>query len=774
MAQDRSKIEIRGKIIDFDSRQPIQGVKISIEGIDETTTDELGEYTFNLSNIEDSNIKLIYRYDSYITLNKQLKIGRQSVYRLDMEMINEFFELDDDIVVTANRLEEKAYEIPAMISIISAVDVKEKTIAQTPELLRDAAGVNVQKTNQGGGSPIIRGLKSNRLLLMVDGIRMNNSTYRGGNFQYLNTIDAELVERIEVVHGPNAVMYGSDALGGVVHAISKKPDISPDNTITGAVNSQISTADETKTINGNLVVSHPGWAAMVSGGYKNFGNVRRGDNGGRLLMQRLSNDSRTSRTLSKVQAPNNYWAYDFNSLVRIRPDDKSQIITGYQRNRQIDVPRYDVIETQTDSLRLFSPQERDLLYLRYFRQTEALLYDNISTTISWHRQSERRRRIRKGGQIESVDRFGVNTLGFSTQLNNIISDRNRLNYGMDVYFDYISSASFQQQINTNARTPSAPLFPDGSMFIQHGWYIQNSWTPTSSWKISPGIRYSGFRLRAPFSTDPSLPVQFGTLKQSTRALTGSLGIKYALIRQINMVGNLAQGFRTPNMDDASKLGPGKGGTIYEVPNPDLKPERSISVDGGLKVKSKYLEGDLIGFYNRINDVLIRTPVTLNGSPVIVDQGDTLSVFHKENAGQAMTAGFDINARIILNNRYNIRGRINYTYGQNISDNEPLSGIPPVSGFVEAERSGEFLTAHISFRFAQSQTRLSSEDKIDLRIPEGGTPGWQVFNIQISRTLNERLSFSLALNNITDRNYREHLSGLNAPGRNIILSLRSQL
>jgi len=770
--QNISPIEIFGNVIDFQTGIPISGVQIQISKLIQTISDSNGKYRIDHPLVGQDPIKIEYLYDGYYQIAKTIVPRERRSFNIDISLVRLVVELDDDVIVTARRIREKAYDIPTMVTSISVQEIQEQSISQTPELLRGAVGVNIQKTNQGGGSPIIRGMKSNKILLMVDGIRMNNSTYRGGNYQYLNTIDAQIIERIEVVHGPNAVMYGSDALGGVVHVITKIPDVTRQSTLGGGVNSQLSTADATRMINAQVEYTNPRWAGRFSGGYKAYGNVQRGGQGGKTLMDRLMHDTRATRILNKIQSPNNYSAYDINTSFRFRPNASSQVTASYQHNRQNDVPRYDVIEAQTDSIRLFSPQERDLIYLKYVKQTTSLISDNITSTLSWHRQFERRRRLKNTPKNENVDQYGVQTFGALFQINKLISDTFRLIYGIDVYYDRVSTGSYDIDIFTQQMINTIPLYPDNSTFIQYGWYLQNNWMPTPRWAISPGIRLSRSQLKSPFLDDPTLPIQFGVLDQSSQSLTGSLGIRYSFLDGINLVSNIGQGFRTPNLDDVSKLGLGKGGTIYEIPNGKLKPEKTLSFDGGIKVKKGRVQTEVFGFYNIIKDLLIRKPTSINGSTIIVNQGDTLSLFHKENSGKAYTTGFEINSEIKIDKQISLTGRLSYTYGKNISDNEPLASIPPLSGRIQISWLTGGLKTDSTYRFASAQNRLSSEDKLDLRIPEGGSPLWQTLNLKITKKISKPVSLSLTINNIFDLNYREHLSGLNAPGRNFLFGIRS--
>ncbi|MFQ5640013.1 MAG: TonB-dependent receptor domain-containing protein [bacterium] len=768
--ESATQARIIGRVIDKSQNTPLADVQIYIRGLRRgDVTNQQGE--FLIDRLPVGTYDLTLRLLGYRTIKKYgIVLKANETVELNAAMEVDVLEFED-VVVTATREEEMASEIPRMVSIVDAKTIREKSLSQTPELLRAATGVVVQKTNQGGGSPIIRGLKANKLLFLVDGIRMNNATYRGGNFQYLNTVDATFLERIEVVHGPNSVLYGSDALGGVINVLTQNPQLNRGDgaSFKSSVSATLSTADETQTTHATLMAANSKWGVLLHGVYKSFGDIRRGSRGGETLMQRLQNDSRTPRLLNKTQAPNGYNAYALNAKARIVLSEFQELTISAQMDRQIEVPRYDVVEVRKDSIRFFDPQERDLVYLRYTNTHGRTFFNSLTATLSLHRQLEVRKRQRFGSAMETTDRFRTLTPGVQLHFDKLIG-RHHLSYGSEIYFDNVSTHSFKRNTRTGDISEKAPLFPDGSSFLNFGFYMQDAFYLHPKWAVNIGGRFSAFRLEAPFS-DRFSSVSFGALEQSSTSLTGSLGSQFHLTDAVSFITNVAQGFRTPNLDDVSKLGPGKGSSFFDIPNPDAVPEKSVSVDGGLKIHSSRYNANVVGFYNSLTDVLVRRPATFDGSRFIVEEGDTLHVFRKENAAKAFTTGFALDMQVRIGTNGLLFGNLSYTFGKNVTNAEPLTGVPPFNGLLGLRWSRQRFWSEVNARFAAEQTRLSLEDAEDLRIPEGGTPGWFTLNVRAGIHLFERLALKLALGNVLDRNYREHLSGFNAPGRNFQFGIK---
>lgn len=757
-----------GRVVAAKSGAPLAHAQVFIAALNRgDVTDAHGR--FEIERLPAGTYRLHVRLQGYEHVATEVVLRAETTVEVTVEMTPAILVLDD-VVVTATRGMALAHEVPQMVNVLDARDLRHKSLPQAPEMLRQAAGVVVQKTSQGGGSPIVRGLKANKLLFLVDGIRLNNATYRGGNIQYLNTVDSELLERIEVVHGPSSVLYGSDALGGTINVVTRSPSFrtGQGSVFTGAWRGGFATADGTRFTGLSLDVSQRRWAASFTGSFKSFGDVTRGGNGGATLMRRLANDSRTQRVLRKTQAPNGYDAYAFGVKLRVKLGDSGEVVAAYQLDRQLGVPRYDVVEVRQDSIRKFDPQERDLLYLRYRRSGQNTWFNRVEVTLSLHRQFERRIRQKFGSVTRTTDDIRTISPGLQLQFDKVVG-RHHFTYGTELYLDQVATQSSARNTTTGARSRRAPVFPDGSTFLSFGLFLQDAVELGTRWRLYAGGRFSAFRLRAPFAAQPGEPFDFGVVVQNNTALTGSLGMQYHLTEHLSLVGNLAQGFRTPNLDDVSKVGVGKGSRLFDVPNPEARPEKSLSVDAGVKLSGARLQLNLVGFYSHLSDLLIRQPTTVNGQTFVVEEGDTLLLVHRANVARASTAGFALDVQAEISDHWLAGGNLSYTYGENRTDSEPLTGIPPLTGRVELRWQRPSAWAEVSARFAASQTRLSSEDKQDLRIPEGGTPGWWSLDLQAGVQVAGPVTLKAYVTNLLDRNYREHLSGFNAPGRNFGLT-----
>lgn len=761
---------IKGKVVEADSKQPIAYVDVFIKSLGRgDVTDQNGLY--EIKNVPPGSYDLTFSRQGYKTLNfREVSLSPGAELRFDAEMPETALRTDE-IVVTATRTTEYEHDIPQPVSVVTLQEIRDKNIVQTPELLREEEGIFVQKTNQGGGSPLLRGLKANKILLLVDGVRMNNSTYRSGNTQYLNTIDANALQRVEVVRGPASALYGSDALGGAINNITPTPSLAEAGQFRwrGRLTGLATTADETRAGGFEFQGANDKLGVLLNLSFKSYGDITRGSNGGDLLMQRLAGDSRRPRLLNKTQVPNGYDAYDATLKALFQPSGKHHITALYQVSRQPEVPRYDVFEVQRFSRWFYDPQERDFAYLGYKHTQSNMLYDFATLTFSFHRQAETRISQRSGSQIEAQDGFSVRTLGLQSQLNKVVGRDNFIVYGIELYADDVTSSSFERDLSAGIETPVQPLYPDNATYFNFGTYLQSDVNVLERWKVDAGVRYSEFRLNAPLPPEATGSLGFDKVEQSPSAITLSLGSTYKLTEAINFVANIAQGFRAPNLDDVGKLGIGKGGSFYDVPNPSASPEKLLSYEGGFKFFSERFKGNMIAFYSDITGLLLRRPALYDGLPYIVEEGDTLAVFRTENAGEAYVAGAEMSGRLKLLPVLTLQANLTYTYGRNKSDDEPLSAIPPANGFLGLRYEQEGYWLEVYSRFATEQDRLSAEDKEDLRIPEGGTPGWWTLNLRGGVRPFSWLSLRAGIGNLLDRNYREHVSGFNAPGRNLMLS-----
>lgn len=664
----------------------------------------------------------------------------------------------ESVIVTATRTDRSEVEVSQQINVVPHRRILERNVKTSAEALREESGIFIQKTSHGGGSAIIRGLSSNQILILVDGVRLNNSTYRMGNHQYLTTIDNHIVEQLEVVRGPTSVLYGSDALGGTINALTEKPDLTEDRVeVDYRLMSRFATADAEKTASAECMLKAPKMAVQTNFSYKDYGDLRRGANSKDIRLEKSTNGLK--------QSPTGFTALDFAAKAIFTPSSSQSLIAAYQLSRKKDVPRYDKYENDGYDRWLYQPQKRDLIYLSYENSLHSRLVSSLRATISVHRQEEGRVMQKSASTPLTEELDKVNTWGATVQLNTI-SGHHLFTYGSEIYMDFVSSRS--QTTNTMTQITEEDergRYPDGSRYHAFGTYFQDEIRLAARTRLIAGFRYSHFGTE--FSLVEAAPLE--TIKQRFQSVTGHLGIIQRIGRGLYLNANVGQAFRAPNLSDFSKLGESKG-NVFEVPNPDLVPEKMINIDGGLKWKRNRCQGNISAYYGRIGDLLASADDTYNGSPTIERNGQTYKIKSKQNIGSATICGIEFSFDYTVFRDFTLFGNISSPYGHNTTLDEPVGKMPPTFGMAGMRWRSGITFAQLHVRFAGAQKRLSSDDLDDPRIPEGGTPGWVTLNIRGGFNIWNLGVLRLALENILDLNYREHASGVNGPGRNFIVSV----
>ena len=554
--------------------------------------------------------------------------------------------LHETVSVTAVREEARPYDLPRSITVIDQAELAERLPRTTPEALWDAAGVFVQKTNHGGGSPYLRGLVGNQILILVDGIRLNNSTFRYGPNQYLATIDPAVVERIEVVRGSGSVLYGSDAMGGVINIVTRRPGVG-ETGLRGKASTKFMTGGMEQS--GRFELAATSATAGVSGGLsvRNFGDLRAGGTLG-------------------VEAPSGYAeiAGDLRGEIALSPHQRFTF--SYQHHRQEDVPRYDQVAQRGFARYGFDPQVRQLGYLRYERSSASGWRHMLRATASLNRSTEQREYQRRQSPTLTSERDQVLTTGLSIELQSRLRPWLSLVSGLDYYHDAIESARRDVDQATGGSLDRRGLYPNGAAADSAALFAHATVSGTR-WRVDTGVRASRFEVRAP---DP----MFGSARIAPSTATGSVGALYTLADGVRVFGSVSQGFRAPNVDDLSSLGQFDFG--MEVPSPGLRPESLVTVEGGLKLRGGSGTASVSVYRTSLADLIDRVRGSFDGSPLLNDQ----NVYQKANIGSGLVRGVEIEAEYRLTASLTGNGFLTYTYGH-ASRNEPLRRIPPLNGLV---------------------------------------------------------------------------------------------
>ncbi len=656
-------------------------------------------------------------------------------------------------VVTATRVEAQPFETPYAVEAIPEETIRERSYRTVPQILRDVPGVMVQETSVGQGSPYIRGFTGFRNLFLIDGIRLNNSVFREGPNQYWNTVDPLSVERLELVKGPTSVLYGSDAIGGTVNAITRMPYAyrGAGRHFDGSLFYRISSAEQSHVTRAEASAAQGNdWGVLVGGGVKVFGDVRGGEDIG-------------------TQENTGYDEWDGDLKVERLLGD-TRLVAAYQLVGQNDVPRtHSTIFAESfegtsvgSDLKRDLDQDRRLAYVQVENEELEGALDRASFGLSWHVQEETEDRIRSTGS-RTEQGFDVGTFGFFTTFG-APSSAGRFTFGLDYYRDNVDSFS-------SASTIQGPV-ADDAIYDLAGVFVQDELSLSERTDLVLGLRGNYAAVDAESVLDPVTSGQT-TLDEEWGAVVGSARVLHRWTEALNLFGGISQGFRAPNLSDLTRLDSARSNE-FEIPAPGLDPEHTLNYEVGVKTKSERWETQSAVFYTDIDDQVVKVP-TGNVLPT-----GELEIT-KRNAGDGWVFGVETGAAYefqpgwtLFGNATYLEGKIeNFPTSSGTSQEEYLDRLMPLSAALGlAWREEEDRRwAETELVWADDADKLSPGDKLDTqRIPPGGTPGYVVLHVRGGLQLGRHTTLDVGLENVANEDHRVHGSGSNAPGRNLIVGL----
>jgi hemoglobin/transferrin/lactoferrin receptor protein len=702
----------------------------------------------------------------------------------------------DEITVTGTRSERDTFGTPNAVSVISSEDFGRKSLGTTPDMLRGATGVFIQKTTAGQGSPYVRGLTGYQTLIIVDGVRLTNSTFRSGANQYLATVDSGQIDKIEVLRGYGSTLYGSSAIGGVINVFTKSPTESLKGfSLHPYVSTKYSSADTGKLGRIGIDGGYKNFSIIAGGSYKDIGDLKPGKGYDiQLPSKKFLLTSQSNPTIPKdawlvdVEKPTGWKEKDGDVKLNYRISSKQDIKLAYQGVRQENVPRYDRYATKEYDTLLYNPQNRDLTYLNYTAREITPFINFMQASVSYQKQDEGQKQQKaKSTSITEIN-DATDTMGLSLQLASMLGNKQKITYGGEYYHDQLNSQSTTTDIKTNKVKKEAwGAYPDGATFWDMNAYVQDEIKILNNLDAVLAGRYTSFQTQADLSIkDPS----FGVFKNSGNALTGSFGLVLGIIKGLNLTFTAGQAFRAPSLSDTTAVK--ITNQAISAPNPDLKSERSSGIDVGIKTRSKYFSGTINYYFNRIKDSV--TSVNVKDAYAGKEMPKLYQDLMTANKDATITVAYnsseptDIQGVEIAINKavcpvfpaISTYGNMTITRVKDIAENQPMQREVPINGILGIrwdENKGIFWAETYS-RFAVKQDRLAKTDRSDPRIPgtisdpakadpTAYTPGWFTLNIRIGVNMNDWTRLSIGVENITDRRYREHGSGVDGPGRNFV-------
>lgn len=738
------------------------------------------------------NVDSIYLYKSgYEPISatyKQLEADKFMI------LLTEEAHILDEVVFSASKFAEKKNDVPQQIQVLKAKDLQFMNQQTTADVLQSTGNVFVQKSQMGGGSPVIRGFEANKVLMVVDGVRMNNAIYRGGHLQNAITMDNNLLDKAEIISGPGSVVYGSDALGGVIHFYTKNPQLADSsqkvNMGAGAFVRHATTNQEfTQNINLNFGFKKLGF--LTSFTHSDFGDMRQGERRNpfyedfgkrKFYAQRINGkDSMMANSDPAIQKNTGYKQVDFMQKVLFKPNANQSHLLNFQYSTSSDIPRYDRL-TEVNSAGVlksaewyYGPQKRLMGAYTLSLDKANKVYDHAKLILAYQDIEESRHNRNFGStklnhRVEKVKVLTLN-LDFNKQIG-----KNEIRYGAEITHNKVNSTATQENINTGASVPLDTRYPgNGSTMQSLAAYITHTYEFSPKLILSDGLRYSHIQLNSKFDTT-FFPFPFTEITQKSGALNGNLGLVYMPGRDWRFAVLGSTGFRAPNVDDLSKVFESTAGKVI-VPNAELKPEYTYNAELSIsKIVASTVKLEATGYYTWYKNVIATGTSKFNGKDSIMYDGALSQVITQMNKNNAYIYGLQAGITADISKKFTFASTINYTYGRVKTEtvDVPLDHIAPVYGKTSLTMKikkfrGEFFVMYNGWKRLKDYSN-SGEDNL-IYATANGMPAWYTLNLRTGYQFNKYLHLQVALENILDQNYRVFASGVSAAGRNLVLTLR---
>ena len=794
-------------IVDEASELPLEGVALYNKSkTNATITNENG--IANLS-VFTAGETVFVQYYGYKNRSFEMK-NESSNYPFQFALQSENQNLEEVILSIARNASTRK-QIAEKVSVISTKEILAQRPATGADLISLSPGVRIQKSQGGGGSPVIRGFEANRLLLVVDGVRMNNAIYRSGHLQNAITIHPNIVERVEVIFGSSSVGYGSDALGGVIHYYTRNPLINSKEKIKTQFSSDFSSANTSSINSISTEVSFKKWASLTSLSHSGFGDIRMGENRnhgyeswGMTPYYSMNNRNTYSPLPIENQNPliqknTGYNQFDLLQKFLFQVGGRNQLVLNLQYSKSSDISRYDKLaEEKNNSLRYaewyYGPQKRFLFspQLKIFPKKKYLNSGKITFALQNLEESRVNRFFNSFTRNHQTEK--INALSLNGDFEFKHKENTSFSYGFEGIYNDVSSFAFKndlllQQNQIIGYTPRLPIptrYPSrGSSYVSYAVYLNWIWNVTSQLTLNAGLRLTKTHLDGSWKEFYNINALLSEVNLDSEALTGTLALTYRpnKVTQLNVI--ISNGFRNPNIDDIGKIRESKGNLV--VPNPFLYPEYAYNFELGITHYLPKAENyfSIRGFSTLISrhigraDYIIFADKTTPNLNTILYNGEELYTLANDNLGNRYLFGASLDGNFSLSRNFSLKGDLSIIEALKNDQYGPLPSISPIFGSLSLNYQKNNWFSSLRFQFSGSKDpedySTGGEDGLEetplISISQGlyaGTPSWSELSFLTQYQLNKNVFLRLGIDNIFDVHYRSFASGISAPGRNFKL------
>lgn len=778
------------QILDYDTNEAIVNVAVFNSDKSKTALSDLNGKC-DISSF-DINERITFKHLSYevfkITKSHILKNNSLVFMVVRPEQL-------DEVVMSISKWEQQKKDIPHKIVSLNASSIAFTNPQTSADLLQNSGKVFVQKSQLGGGSPIIRGFATNRLLLTVDGVRMNNAIFRGGNLQNVISIDPFNIKKTEIIFGPGSVIYGSDALGGVMNFYTKEATLSNKDSLLYAGNANIryASANNEKTAHFDFNVGKKNWAYLTSFSYTDFDDLKMGSHGPDAYLRNTyvttqgGVDALVVNSDPKKQVTTGYDQWNLMQKITHKPNNTWDLDIGLFYSETSDYSRYDRLirpDSEGSGLRsaewYYGPQKWFMGNVQLNKKGKGKFYDGLRITTAYQFFEESRNDRGFQDPILYSTKEMVDALSTNVDFENKRIGDLRLYYGASYVYNRVNSEGSQRDISTNITTDAPSRYPDGSTWQTTAAYLNGEYKAKPNFTLLSGLRYSHVWINAEFDR-AFYPFPFDNADLSTGALTGSLGFSWFPRANLQITLNGSTGFRSPNIDDIGKIFDSEPGAVV-VPNPDLEPEYAYNMELGIKKNYKdKLVFKGAAFYTYLVDALVRRDYLFNGESQIEYNGELSNVQAMQNAAKAYVYGFELGLEAILSENLSLVSNLTLTEGieeEADGTDSPARHVPPTFGDVHLVFKNQNLKTDLFLNYngeipnrdlatsEMAKSYIYAQDANGLPY----APSWYTLNSRTQYQLNKEWRLGFTIENITNQLYRSYSSGISAPGTNLIIGV----
>lgn len=777
-------------VIDQQTKNPLESVVIiSEKPIITTVTNAIGQAEISIfKEAEQIQIRSL-GYKTQIISYSQIQVSN---FKVELEQL--VMNLDQ-VIVSATRWRQSSINVPSKIVSISPKDIAIQNPQTAADLLGLSGKVFCQKSQQGGGSPMIRGFATNRLIYTIDGVRMNTAIFRGGNLQNVINLDPFVTENAEVLFGPGSVIYGSDAIGGVMSFYTLTPELSMNvkSLVSGKAITRYSSSNNEKTGHFDVAIGWRKWALITSFSSWDFDHLRQGSNGPDEYVKNIypqrqdSVDVVFTQVDPLLQIPSAYSQINLMQKVLFQPNESWGIKYDFHYSTTSPYGRYDRHnQLRNGKIRYsewdYGPQMWVMNNLSVKHQGNSAIYDQLNLRFAQQSFEESRIVRFMNNSERNTTNENVEACSVNIDLIKSIGQKHNLFYGVEYVFNDIASKGMLTDISTGIYQNGPSHYPN-SKWNSIATYMNNEFRVSNKTTIQVGVRYNLILLNADFSNNITYyPLPFINAQINNEAITGSFGIVYKPSQSFVIKANFGTAFRSPNVDDVGKVFDSEPGSVV-VPNIDLESEYAYNFDFGIaKVFGGIIKIDVTGYKTFLNNALVRRNFILNGLDSILYDGQLSQVQAIQNAAVANVYGVQCGLEVKLSSEFILLSDLNFQVGEEELDDgtiSPSRHAAPLFGVSRLRYQNNDLTLELNaiYQGERSFDDLATEEKSKNEIyakDENGnnySPAWYTINLKAIYKLTDIFSISSGVENLTDQRYRSYSSGISGSGRNFILSFR---